>query len=83
MHTVLISIFRGTNGFKIELSRDQSNWTLVLTGNLATAHGLSCSNIPMKEYSLTSGVDGQFLKFTVTSYYGVGGGLYYFEVLFD
>merc|ERR1711865_385431 len=65
---------RSTIGYTIELSPDASTWTTAATGTLIAY------DTEVKEIASTLDVGTtKYVKFSITSYSGNGGGLSYFE----
>ena len=68
---------RGTNGFTIHVSRDKVNWHLVVTGSLSNVYSLG-ADIPLEKFPvITTHPKSRYVRFTATSFYGLGAGLQY------
>ena len=71
--------FRGTDNFKIELSKDKIKWVTVLEDNLQDARLFGNCAIPMEVFYLSSLTEGRYVRFTVVSFYEDAGGLQYID----
>jgi hypothetical protein len=68
---------RSTTGYTIELSTDASTWTSVVTGTL-TEYEMGLQTV-----FPTVDMDATYVRFTVTSHAGAGGGLGYFAAFIN
>lgn len=77
------SVPRGTKAFKIEVSMDKEVWTEAVSDTLTDVRGMACENVPLEEFPPSGGVAvvGRYVKFTMSSIYGNGGGLRFFNVI--
>jgi hypothetical protein len=68
---------RSTTGYTIHLSTDASAWTLVKTGSL------NPSDLTLQTVYPSVDMDATYVKFTIISYDGDGGGLGYFAAFIN
>merc|ERR1712198_246919 len=73
---------RGTNEFKVYLSESENGpWTEVLHDNLTDPRGTNPleASVPPRIFNLPNPTCGQYVRFQIISWYGLGGGLQYFS----
>ena len=56
------------------MSKDLSNWIKVVEGQLINAYSLGC-NVPLQTFNPTSVEIGRYVRFTIKTFHGAGGGL--------
>ncbi len=71
------NIFSGTKDFKLEISYDQNEWTLLTSGTLPSALDLGVCDIPINTYETPA--HGRYFRFTAVNYYGKGSGINYLD----
>ena len=70
---------RGTREFKVEMSTGAYGpWREVVHEELPDSRRMN--PVPAKEFKLVYKIKARFVKFTLLSYWGNGGGLQYFAV---
>ena len=70
------SFSRGTENFQIEVSLDLSNWTTIVDNSLQNIIGISgCTRVPLETFIATQEAYRRYIRFTIKTYYGNGGGL--------
>ena len=70
---------RGTKSFKIYVSLDlNSSWTLVLEEELADSRTVAPA--PINKFNIQP-VSARYVKFELVSFWGLGGGLQYFNII--
>jgi len=73
---------RGTNEFKVYLADSEYGpWTEVLHDFLEDPRNTNEAeaSVPPRFFNLTNPICGQYVRFQIISWYGVGGGLQYFS----
>jgi hypothetical protein len=68
---------RTTTGYTVQLSTDASTWTTVVTGTL------NPYDISLQEIVPTVDMEANYVKFSITTYAGTGGGLGYFQAFLN
>lgn len=71
--------FRATKGYKVESSMDAKSWTELASGELEDARKMECRDIPFHEIAIEPTL-AKYVRFTMKSYYGYGGGLEFFAL---
>ena len=72
-------ITRGTNGFTITTAFSSSApFHFATQGNLRDATQKLCEDIPIETFTLNSTIYAQYIRFYITSNFGLSGGLQYF-----
>ena len=69
---------RGTLNFRIEISSDNINWTMVVQ-NILNWTGSGTVPIPLQNFDITD-KNARYVKFYVDDYFGLGGGINEMEV---
>ena len=77
---ILLSFLRGTRGFEVSVSRDRRRWSRVLIGTLPDIRRKRCRSQPGNIVFTFRPRIARYVRFSVRSYYGVGGGLQYFKI---
>jgi hypothetical protein len=61
----------------VELSTDNIEWTTVVVSTLQDARGIvDCTEVEVEQFCFSQ-MEARYIKFTVKSHYGNGGGLNY------
>ena len=72
---------RGTDEFSLAVSKDNVNFTTVVTGNLPDARNMACGpDIPLVEFDIN--MKAEFVRVTLISYFGLASGLQYINFIF-
>ena len=76
----IITFFRSTDEFDLSVSEESTSWVSILSDRLVNPQNprLGCS-VPLKKFQIQY-VYCRYVKFSVLSYFGKGGGLGYMEI---
>ena len=74
--------FRGTEGFKIKLSKTSNGpYSTAIEYKLKDMRYKPCNDIPVSAFAPESVVKARYVEFYITSYFGLSGALQYFDIV--
>jgi hypothetical protein len=77
---LLYFFLRSTDGFEIFVGPDPASLSLAVSGNLQDARPLGCGLVPLETFYFSDSRSVRVLRFSLTSFFGSGGGLKYLEL---
>ncbi len=79
--SIHLAYFRSAKDFLIHIANCEHDWTEVVSDMLPDAQGVSCENIPLKEYTINR--VGKYVRFMAITHYGAGPVLKYINIETD